>query len=173
MTDRPGGEIAGKALTTRARGVLFHILWCDGRGELPAEARPGGGLADDVWIRERMARIDQMSRGALRQALLKEATRKALTAEHLLLRTRNCGHLTCREILEWLALEGQNVTGHGRAHPGPMRVPFCLCGKEGLRDEKADSYYCSETGVWLEPPCHDLECHYCLGRPALAPIEVS
>jgi hypothetical protein len=168
MTD---GEIASRVLTTRARGVLFHILWCDGRDELPAEARSGGGLADDTWIRERMARIDQMSRGAMRQALLEQVVRKALSVEHLLLRTRNCGHLTCREILDWLALEGDRVTGHGRAHPGPMRVPVCLCGKEGVRDDKADSYYCPETGVWLEQPCHDLKCHYCLQRPPLAPIE--
>lgn len=59
---------------------------------------------------------------------------------------------------------------HGRAHPGPMRHPSCLCGARGVVDERSTSYFCPVSGVWLEAPCSDPTCHYCVGRPAIAVI---
>lgn len=47
-----------------------------------------------------------------------------------------------------------------------MRHPTCLCGANGERDERLDAYYCPVSGVWLENPCSDPKCYFCLNRPA-------
>lgn len=44
---------------------------------------------------------------------------------------------------------------HGRSSPKPMRRPTCLCGAVGIRNDKYDSYYCPESGEWLESRCPD------------------
>jgi hypothetical protein len=54
---------------------------------------------------------------------------------------------------------------HGRAEPEPARRPTCLCGKQGVRDDKHDAYYCPESGTWLEDGCDDPTCFMCKGRP--------
>lgn len=59
---------------------------------------------------------------------------------------------------------------HGRARPGPMRHPECLCGARGLRDEKHDAYYCPESGTWLEEACDDPKCAFCLQRPEIKKV---
>lgn len=57
---------------------------------------------------------------------------------------------------------------HGRAHPGPMRKPKCLCGAIGIRDEKFDAYYCPTSGVWLEDKCDEPGCIFkCKDRPEI------
>ena len=53
---------------------------------------------------------------------------------------------------------------HGRAHPGPMRIPNCMCGVRGMHDNKYDAYYCPLSNVWLEPRCSDANCTHCAGR---------
>ncbi len=47
-------------------------------------------------------------------------------------------------------------------------VPECWsCGNRLMvrRDKNHDAYYCAKCGMWLEPPCLDTECRYCIGRP--------
>jgi hypothetical protein len=56
---------------------------------------------------------------------------------------------------------------HGRAHPGPMRKPICICGMIGIRDKKFDTYYCPTSGVWLESKCEDPNCEHCANRPKI------
>lgn len=45
------------------------------------------------------------------------------------------------------------------------RVPLCVCGATGVRDEKHDAYYCPTSHVWLELPCGDPDCEFCPDRP--------
>lgn len=46
------------------------------------------------------------------------------------------------------------------------RIPNCPdCGVPGLRHEKYDAYYCTDCGKWLEGPCEDQSCHFCVDRP--------
>ena len=68
-----------------------------------------------------------------------------------------------------LIQHGKTITSvdHGRAHSGPMRRPMCLCGAEGLRDEKFDAYYCPNSRVWLEDKCNEPECENCVNRPEI------
>lgn len=63
------------------------------------------------------------------------------------------------------------MSEHGRAVPGPMRHPACLCGARGVRSDRWDAYYCPTSGAWLEPRCSDeCTCEFCKDRPEKAPI---
>jgi hypothetical protein len=45
-------------------------------------------------------------------------------------------------------------------------VPKCpKCEKPGIRNEKFDAYACIDCNRWLETPCEDIECTYCINRP--------
>jgi hypothetical protein len=66
------------------------------------------------------------------------------------------------------AAGGCNDIRHGRGHPGPMRVAYCLCGAEGVRSDKWDAYYCPVAYAWLESRCSDPACTLCPLRPETA-----
>lgn len=36
---------------------------------------------------------------------------------------------------------------------------------EAARNERHDAYYCGPCDRWLESPCHDAACGFCVGRP--------
>lgn len=56
------------------------------------------------------------------------------------------------------------MIAHGRDGSIKRRVPICLCGMQGQRDETHDAYYCPESGVWLEDKCGDIDCRQCMTR---------
>lgn len=45
------------------------------------------------------------------------------------------------------------------------------CGSWPRRNERYDAYYCPGCLVWLEPPCRDEKCEFCVDRPAKPPTQ--
>lgn len=65
--------------------------------------------------------------------------------------TRQFLHAMCRKL---------GIVLHGRAIRNG-RVPTCLCGVVGKRDDMCDAYYCPVSNKWLEARCIHPACNFC------------